>query len=214
MKKAIESEEFEQAARIRDQIAALAKIQHAAYLATKAKVVSQPQVLNFRIEAYDISNISGQFAVGSMIVGYFSDQGLEFAKHYYRRFKIKTVQGADDVAMMKEVLTRRVKRINSESTLDWQKPNLIFIDGGKGQFKVVQDILDQAKLNLPLIAVAKGITRKKVDLIYKFSLSDLNREQLDSEDKIKKIAEKLREEAHHFAISYYRIVHRKSLVGK
>lgn len=214
MQKAIDEEEFEQAARIRDQIRALAKIQHAAYLATKAKFIAQAQSLSFRIEAYDISNISGQHAVGSMIVANLTDQGLEFAKHYYRRFKIKTVQEADDVGMMKEVLTRRVRRINPQATLDWQKPDLIVIDGGKGQYRAVQEILAQADLNLPLIAVAKGITRKKVDLFYKFNLLDLNQERLESEAKVKKIAEKLREEAHRFAISYYRIVHRRSLVGK
>jgi excinuclease ABC subunit C len=141
-----------------------------------------------RIEAYDISNISGQYIVGSMIV--FTDNKPD--KSQYRRFKIKTVSGIDDISMIKEILERRLKN-------DWPKPNLILIDGGKGHLNAAQFIINKLRLDIPVVAVAKGPTRKKLDLYY---TKNVHRHFEIISDII--LLEKIRNEAHRFSIAYHR----------
>ncbi|MFH0854880.1 MAG: UvrB/UvrC motif-containing protein, partial [bacterium] len=164
----------------------------------------------YRIEAYDISNISGKYAVGSMVV--FLDG--EMAKNEYRKFKIRTVKEANDIAMLKEVLERRFKHI------EWQMPNLILMDGGKAQVNAANKILDfrlqisdfksKEKTTRPMvIGVAKGPNRKKLDLYLASSaLSPLlaGGGQID-----KKLIARIMAEAHRFAISYHRILRGKAL---
>jgi excinuclease ABC subunit C len=100
-----------------------------------------------RIEGFDISNLGGGLAVGSQVV--FEDG--ETAKDRYRRYRIKTVQGMDDYAMLYEVLVRRLRRGQEEGDL----PDLILIDGGKGQLSAARAILESLGLQIPVIGLAK-----------------------------------------------------------
>ena len=187
MKQAAKDMNFEKAARFRDQIASLQHI-HDVALITEDNI-THPEDIPARIEAYDISNISGAFAVGSMVV---FEEGL-INKNEYRKFKIKSVQGANDVAMLQEVLERRFLN-------DWPKPDLILIDGGKGQVNGAKQILAKRKLDIPVVGLAKGPDRKNDELI--------TDEKLDVD---KNLLIRVRNEAHRFAINYYRLRHRKSL---
>jgi excinuclease ABC subunit C len=199
--------EFEKAAEARNRIFALEHIRDVALisedmtslsltLGTLPKVKLKEKV---RIEGYDISNIGGDYSVGSMVV--FS--GKQPDKNEYRKFKIKTVSGIDDVAMMREILYRRFHN-------SWPKPDLILLDGGKGHLNMAQNILQGLGLDIPLIAVAKGTTRKKLDVFQsKFLLTYLgqNEEIREKYNRIlsdAKLLERIRNEAHRFAISYHK----------
>ncbi|MCL5407374.1 MAG: excinuclease ABC subunit UvrC [Patescibacteria group bacterium] len=188
MKELAKKMEFEKAAKLRDTIFALRHIQDVALIAEDD--LKHPEDVPVRIEAYDISNISGCFAVGSMVV---FTEGL-IDKNNYRKFKIKTVTGANDVAMLSEVLQRRFEHN------EWLKPNLILIDGGRGQVNGAKEVLKELKLNIPVIGIAKGPKRDKDEIITDENLS------VD-----KKLLLRIRDEAHRFAISYYRLRHQKSL---
>ncbi|MFA6193712.1 MAG: GIY-YIG nuclease family protein [Parcubacteria group bacterium] len=194
--------EFEKAGEARNRIFALEHIRDVALIASDENFqfptrLPNGQIFNFqkmRIEGYDISNIAGDYAVGSMVV--FTNEKAD--KNEYRKFKIKTVAGIDDVAMMREVLMRRFRN-------NWSKPDLILLDGGKGHLNMAQSVLNDLKLDIPIIAVAKGPTRKKLDihhgkeaLIFQNIVSD------------EKLVERIRDEAHRFAISYHKKLRAKN----
>ena len=145
----------------------------------------------YRIECYDISNIQGKAATGSLVV---FEAGLP-AKDWYRRFRIRTKTTPDDVAMMKEVLLRRFKN-------DWPPPDLIIVDGGKGQLGAVSEVLSKLKIKIPHAALAK-----RMEEIYTSEKSQPIR--LDKSSPALQIVQSLRDEAHRFAISYHR-----KLLGK
>lgn len=188
MKDAAKNMDFEKAAKLRDQIFALKHIQDVALITEEQ--MQHPEDVPNRIEAYDVSNIHGAFAVGSMVV---FTEGL-IDKSQYRKFKIKTVQGADDVASLKEILARRLAHN------EWLKPDLILIDGGIGQVNGIKNVLISYKLDIPVVGIAKGPDRDKNEIIGANSLS------ID-----KKLLLRIRDEAHRFAIQYYRLRHRKGL---
>jgi excinuclease ABC subunit C len=205
MKAYAKNNEFEKAAEVRNRIFALEHIRDVALISDEGSTFGNRKVEpSVRIEAYDISNIGGDYSVGSMVV--FS--GKQPDKNEYRKFKIKTVSGIDDVAMMREVLRRRFKNT-------WTKPDLIILDGGKGHLNMAQNVLNEMKLDIPVVAVAKGPTRKKLDIYQsKFLLTYLGRNEEIREKYNRilsdmKLIERIREEAHRFAISYH-----KKLRGK
>lgn len=175
---------YEQAAKVRDRLLALEHLKQA--FAIKQDTTS----IYGRIEGYDISNISGAYAVGSMVV--FIDGAPE--KSEYRKFKIKSVKGANDVGMMKEILRRRFRN-------DWDLPELILIDGGKGQVNAAAYIVKQMNLNIPIAGIAKGPDRKKDEIITSQTLPR-------SETALFK---QVRDEAHRFARGYYERLHRKAM---
>lgn len=193
-------QEFEKAAELRNKIFALNHIRDIALMARdfegESPVTSHRSSIT-RIEAYDISNISGQHAVGSMVV--FKD--VKPDKSQYRKFKIRTVEGSDDVGMMREVLSRRFKN-------DWPMPDLVLLDGGQGHVNMAQKLL-QAELGLAvaIAGVAKGPTRKKLDVRLAGGryLSEEARKFLQDEYSLKSIMD----EAHRFAIAYHRKIRRK-----
>lgn len=161
-----------------------------------------------RIEAYDISNLGDRFAVGSMVV---LEDGQP-ASAEYRRFKIRTVDGQNDFAMMTEVLTRRFQRAVSQDVKFNKLPDLILIDGGKGQLHAAMDALKTfAESNLkpvpteiPIIALAKRVEEifvpGKPDPIV-----------LREDNPTLHLIQRLRDEAHRFAITYHRQLRKKSL---
>lgn len=199
-------EDFETAAALRNRIYHLENIRDISVLTRdmEAQTASHNRgAVNIfgRIEGYDISNISGTSAVGSMVV--FS--GGEPDKSGYRKFKIKTVKGANDVAMLREVLTRRF----SHNISDWPLPDIILIDGGVPQVNVARRVLNHYHLGIPIVGIAKGIDRKKDELILPKDNPELQR----IAKQFKNILVRVRDEAHRFAISFYRRTHRRKLVG-
>ncbi|MDO5718708.1 MAG: excinuclease ABC subunit UvrC [Tissierellia bacterium] len=162
-----------------------------------------------RIEAYDISNISGVQSVGSMVV---FTQGVKDSKEY-RKFKIKEVEGANDYASMEEVLTRRFNRwkkdnIDSVETGFGMLPDLIIMDGGKGQVSAALKVLDNFDLKIPVCGLVKDDNHRTRGIIYR------GREiELKMSSPVYRFLFSVQEEAHRFAINYHRKLREKNLVN-
>ena len=160
-----------------------------------------------RIEAYDISNISGVESVGSMVV--FEDGDAK--KSDYRKFRIKSVIGPDDYSSLKEVIERRFKRGVEEKKEDKNSsfsnfPDLIMMDGGKGQVNAAKEILDKLKLNIEICGLVKDDFHRTRGIIYK------NEEfNVDLNSRAYKMIYKIQEEAHRFAINYHRNLRSKTM---
>ncbi|MGN0804248.1 MAG: excinuclease ABC subunit UvrC [Candidatus Coproplasma sp.] len=153
-----------------------------------------------RAECYDISNVSGVDKVGSMVV--FTDG--EADKNAYRRFKIKTVEGADDFASLKEVLLRRLSKLGTDEEEKFPKPDLIVIDGGKGQLSSVKEIFEQLKIEgIDLISIAKQDEEI-------FTLNSPESIKIPKSDYSLRMVQRMRDEAHRFAVTYFRSVHTKN----
>ena len=151
-----------------------------------------------RMECYDISNISGVDKVGSMVV--FIDGEPDFDS--YRRFKIKTVEGADDYKSHQEMMARRLERLSAGDE-KFPKPDLIVIDGGKGQLSAIGEVFEKFNItDIDLISLAE---REEEIFVPNQSQSIV----LDRRDYCLKMLIRLRDEAHRFAINYHR-----SLRGK
>ncbi|MBI3301148.1 MAG: excinuclease ABC subunit UvrC [Deltaproteobacteria bacterium] len=157
-----------------------------------------------RIECFDISNIQGNLAVGSMVV---FDEG-EPDKNRYRRFRIKTVEGADDFAMMYEVLTRRYRRALEEQDL----PDLLMVDGGKGQLGVAVEVFRELGITeVDLIGLAKMRTERDPfaeEVAHSservFLPGRKNPIVLKPNSTALFLLQRVRDEAHRFAITYHR----------
>ncbi|QQY79112.1 excinuclease ABC subunit C [Keratinibaculum paraultunense] len=166
----------------------------------------------YRIEAYDISNIAGVSPVGSMVV---FEQG-EPKKSDYRRFKIQSVDGPDDYKSMAEILNRRFLRGLKEREMIKENkikvkgfstfPDLIMVDGGKGQVNVALSVLDELGLDIPVCGLVKDDSHTTRGIIYK------NEEITLDEDSMEfKLIYRIQEEAHRFAISYHRSLRSKKM---
>jgi len=155
------------------------------------KLLKLPDFPN-RIEVYDISNIQGQYAVGSMIV--FTDGKID--SDQYRIFKIKGIKQANDTAMLKQVLQRRAKHD------EWPDPDLIILDGGKPQLNIVYPALPK-DWQTRVIALAK----KQEEIFIPKSSKSL---KLPKNNPISLFIQHMRNQAHRFAINHYRRQHRKS----
>jgi excinuclease ABC subunit C len=158
------------------------------------------------VEVYDNSHISGTNSVGAMIT--FGNEG--FVKKRYRKFDIKT-KGAeqDDFAMLKEVLTRRFKRAMLEKGNYLTLPDLILIDGGKGQYSSAKEILDEFGLHdLPMIAIAKGKFRNSGDETFFYNGKSY---KFEKNDPTLFFMQRLRDEAHRFAITSHRAKRAKGI---
>jgi excinuclease ABC subunit C len=165
-----------------------------------------------RIECYDISNIMGTGAVGSMVV--FTNAKPDRAE--YRRFRIKTVMQPDDFAMMGEVLRRRFSRGKEEGNL----PDLLIVDGGKGQLAVATHVLQELEIDTVDVA---GLAKARVqeDDIYSKEVSSTeerlfkpNRKNpvvLARNSSALHLVTHLRDEAHRFAITYHRLLRKKGI---
>ncbi|HEX8932111.1 MAG TPA: GIY-YIG nuclease family protein [Patescibacteria group bacterium] len=151
-----------------------------------------------RIECYDISNIQGTNATGSMVV---LTNG-EVDKSQYRKFRIRKSGKPNDFAMMKEMLKRR---FNHD---EWNSPNLIVIDGGKGQVSSALVALTQKGVSIPLIGLAK---REETIVIPEFSTSDLKFKEvlLPKDTKALQLIMRIRNEAHRFAVTYHKLLRSK-----
>lgn len=234
MKQAAEKEKFETAAVLRD------KLQKLEYLQTSFRnpteymidpnlledirtqtltnlqkilgIASLPQ----RIECYDISNIQGKQAVGSMVV---FTQG-ESDKKEYRRFRIKYKDTPDDYFMLQEVLRRRLKKtgytdikVQENTKKRWPLPDLIVIDGGKGQLsaalEVVENHQEEIIRKIPVISLAK----KQEEIFKKDYVDDIQKIILSKRSKELQLLQQLRDEAHRFAITYHRKLRSKNVTA-
>ena len=195
------AKDFEKAAVIRDQIRAIGALYSGTRDVNYFKEAEQLQrVLHLakapeRVEAFDISNIMGTHAVGSM-VSFFSGQP---DKKNYRRFRIRQVEHIDDTAMIAEVVRRRYSRLKSEGALF---PDLIVVDGGKGQLSAAFDELQKLGLSIPLISLAKR--DEEIFVPHKRNSIMLAKDSLGL-----KMLQRIRDEAHRFAISYHRLLRGK-----
>jgi excinuclease ABC subunit C len=136
-------------------------------------------------------------------------ENKEPAKGEYRRFKIKTIDGADDVGMMAEVMERRVKRA-IEDPDDWPLPELMIIDGGKGQVGKVKSILKKNDIEVPVIGIAKGFDRKQDRMVYDKHDAELQRIVKYGRNLFRQV----RDEAHRFAVAYHKNVRKKKSFGE
>lgn len=214
MEEAAKSREFEKAAEIRDRYIALGKIKFQKILeesdelsADKALVGLQKALdlvgLPERIECYDISNVSGKFAVGSMVV---FRNGLP-AKDDYRRFEIKTVKQIDDFAMHQEVQKRRFGNLEKGKDKSFsQIPDLIIIDGGKGQLSAAEEIIRPLKIQTKVVGLAK-----REEEIFYFEDGDFKSVNLPENSESMFLIQRIRDEAHRFAISYHRNLRSKAI---
>jgi excinuclease ABC subunit C len=213
MKDAGKKLDFEKAEKLRRRIFALQHIRDTALISdTEALIAgsagaasarranggsSNPgQRSGYRIEGYDISNISGTSAVGSMVV--FEDG--EPNKNEYRKFKIRTIFQPNDVGMLTEMLERRFSHsaVSPASGVDrgksrWPMPDLVLIDGGLAQVNAAHKVLRTVGLRVPIIGLAKGPERKRNDIL-----------GIVPKGVRKETLVRVRDEAHRFAISYHK----------
>lgn len=194
---------FEKAAEVRDQIRAIGALysgtgdvnyfKEAEQIQRAFHLVRLPQ----RIETFDISNTMGHQSVGSMV----SFLNGRPDKAHYRRFRIKTVEGIDDYQMIAEVVRRRYQRLRDEKKLF---PDLIIIDGGKGQLSAACRELSLLGVEIPIVALAKREEevflpgRRKPVVLFKDSLG-------------LKLLQRCRDEAHRFAVAYHRTLRGKTV---
>ncbi len=154
-----------------------------------------------RIEAFDNSNIMGTDPVSAMVV--FIDGRP--AKKEYRKYKIKTVKGPDDYASMREVIYRRYSRVLKENL---PFPDLIVIDGGKGQVDAAKDVLDnQLGLDIPIAGLAKDDKHKTSELLFG---PDLARIPLERNSQEFFLLQRIQDEVHRFAITFHRQLRSKN----
>lgn len=157
-----------------------------------------------RAEAFDISNTNGIESVGSMVV--FEDGKPK--KNDYRKFKIKTVKGPDDYKSMKEVLTRRFKRAIEGSAGFDVYPDLIMMDGGRGQVNIALEVLDELSLKIPVCGMVKD-DRHNTRGLY-FNNVEI---PIDTRSEGFKLITRIQDEAHRFAIEYHRSLRGKAQVN-
>ncbi len=173
------------------------------FLSENKKINALKDALNINstprvIECFDISHISGTNVIGSMV----RFDNAHPDKSNYRRFKIKTVVGSDDFASINEIVMRRYKRLKNEQK---DMPDLIVIDGGKGQLSAAIDALKTLELKIPIISLAK-----KFEEIYT-PYRDVPIRLLKTSEGLKLLMQ-IRDEAHRFGIKYHRLLRSKEMI--
>jgi len=173
-------------------------------IADKFKLDISPRI----IEVFDNSHIQGSNSIGALIT--FGSEG--FIKKQYRKFNIKNkeLNAGDDYGMLKEVFERRFSKIvKSKKQTDVIIPDLVIIDGGKGQYSVGRKILDEQGFHdIPIIAIAKGKNRNKGDETF---FHKTNTIKLSKREPLLFFLQRLRDEAHRFAVSSHRMKRKKNL---
>ncbi len=174
--------DYEKAEVIKRRIFALQHIRDVAVLSDDPLIPPATSTIPQRIEGYDISNISGTSATGSMVV-FRSGQP---DKNEYRKFRIQSLTTPDDTGMLREVLTRRFEN-------KWTLPDLILIDGGTPQVNAAKGVLNDFGISIPVVGIAKGPWRDKNEFI-----------GMKPPEELASALIRVRDEAHRFAISYHR----------
>jgi excinuclease ABC subunit C len=206
MKKLAENKMFEEATSIRDQLNALGSIAKSHSTTCGMNELEDLQnllkldKLPLRIEAFDISNISGKEATGSMVSFYKGRTD----KNNYRRFRIKTVEGIDDYKMLAEVIQRRYRRLLAEN---YPLPDLVLIDGGRSHLSVADKEIKKLGIKIPLVSIAKD----RENLYIRDIRNPL---KLNSDTPGLNLIRRMRDEAHRFALAYHHLLRRKKIIGK
>lgn len=190
MREAVKKQRFEEAGQFRDQIFALRHIQDVSLLKKNELASSQK---TFRLEAYDVSHLSGQANVGAMVVW----KNGELNKSEYRLFKLRgaTSQKGDDLANLTEILQRRF------SHKEWPRPNLIVVDGGQLQLQRAREIFHQLKIKVPVVAVVKNDKHKVREILGDKRVAKLNQEAIIAANA----------DVHRFALAYHRKIMRRMI---
>ncbi len=151
--------------------------------------------LPYQIECFDNSNISGTDAVAGCIVF----KGMKPSKKDYKKYNIKTVEGPDDYASMKEVVRRRYSRMIEEDT---PLPDLIITDGGRGQMEVVREVIqDELNIDIPIAGLAKDNRHRTNELLYGFPPMTI---ALKTDSELFHVLTRIQDEVHRFAITFHR----------
>ena len=154
-----------------------------------------------RVECYDISNVQGVDKVASMVV---FTNGQKDASQY-RRFRIKTVEGANDFASMKEVLTRRFERMKADDGVFGKTPDLIVVDGGLGQLEYARQAMQESGVEVQLVSLAK-----REELVYTLGTNEPT--FLPRNSYALNLLINIRDESHRFAITYFRKLHNRNSI--
>lgn len=176
------------------------------YNCTQGAVLQLKELLHLkqlptRVECYDVSNVSGVDQVASMVV--FTNGQKDSSQ--YRRFRIKTVQGANDFASMKEVLTRRFERMKQNDGVFGKAPDLIVVDGGLGQLEYAKQAMQECGVDVQIVSLAK-----REELVY--TLNSPEPIFLPRNSYALNLLINVRDESHRFAISYFRKLHNKNSI--
>lgn len=225
MKMASQSQDFELAANLRDKLKYLGRIEKSHFiserdLSTDRALFELSKALEMKkipqkIESFDVSNILGTAATGSMVV---FRNGIA-SPHDYRRFQIKTIKGANDVAMMAEIVSRRFRlsEIKRKDLAFFDLPDLIILDGGKGQLSAVikkgsipksVKVVALAKKREEIYTIKHQIPNNKLQINSKLEIpnSKFTRILLPKDSESLFLLQRIRDEAHRFAVSYHRKV--------
>lgn len=217
-KKLVNKEEFEKASDVQKKLDAIKLITSPYYKPLdyqenpnltadlrREELMELMNILNFhgvsmkllkKIECFDVSLLSGKYATGSMVVFLNGEKNSSM----YRRFKIKYSGVPSDFAMMEELLDRRLNH------LDWELPNLLIVDGGKGQISSALKVLKRKQIEIPVIGLAK---REEIIVT-----SDFTQIKLPRSSKALQLVQRIRDEAHRFAITYHRKLRDKAFLGE
>ena len=211
MRKAAGEGNFEEAAKLRNQLFALKELRKKIVFSDKEFMsISEDEALKQlkdllglkevpkRIEGYDISHQSGENVVGSMVV--FVNGASDRAE--YRKFKLRN-QKNDDTGNLREVLERRLKHE------EWELPNLVILDGGEGQINAVKDLLDQR--NIPVIGRNKSGDHTR-NAAVNIVVPEKGIFEINPESHVAKLIARIDEESHRFAITYHRLLKRKNML--
>ena len=195
---------FEEAGQLRDKIIALSAFKPSGYNMQGAigelKEALRLKNLPKRIEAFDVSNILGRQATASMVSFYNGAAD----KDNYRRFRIKTVKQSDDCKMMAEAVRRRYLRLKRENH---SLPDLILVDGGKGQLSAAQKELESLGLDMPIVSLAK-----REEEIY--TLCAPRPIRLKNNSPALRLLQSVRDESHRFALKYNQLLRRKKFLSE
>jgi excinuclease ABC subunit C len=206
MKEVSDEARFEEAAKIRNQIYALSTIGKSPRAASTfneledIKNLLKLDKIPERIEAFDISNISGKEATASMVSFYRGSPD----KNNYRRFRIKTVDTVNDYKMLGEVIQRRYFRLQRENL---SLPDLVLIDGGRSHLLTANKQIRQLGIDIPLVSIAKD----KENIYTKDRIKPI---RLTQDTPALNLLRRIRDEAHRFALSYHHILRRKKIIGR
>lgn len=208
MKDIAGEENFEKAIEFRDRLERLNSVfKNAKIISDLSKmdvILKIQRSLNLkrkphRIEGYDVANIQGKFATGSMVV--FTDGNPD--KEEYKKFKIRFTKEGGDTAMLEEVLRRRFRHP------EWQFPDLIIIDGGKAQLNAASNFLKLKKLQIPVIALTKNEKHIGDHIYLSNKKTPISLKRLP--ESVRNLILQIDAEAHRFAIGYYRKLHREAI---
>lgn len=195
--------EKERVAALRDEISTL--IEKCCELSVMVhQLISEDDEREYRVEAFDISNLNGLDTVGAMVVY----EGRKAIRDDYRKFKIRTAANGDDYASLQEVIYRRLKRLKNRDDGFDNPPDIMFIDGGLGQVHAVRTVMDAFGILIPVVGLAKDNAHRTRAIVFE----DGSEIDLKTNKMLFSYAGTIQEEVHRFAITFMRGVRSKQML--